>query len=179
MKVALLLVACMMAMLPAVMAFAFVGAPAGWGSFLGDFQGGAKGGAPSADAAGAAPADSGGLPTEPSCPESDGFEPLYIADPDDCTKYKVCSGGFGMKLDCPPGLHFNKVTGKCDFPLHANCEEVTTQDPRTLKGAPGIKKDAYFDVDSLDGPGHPTVTGQPNPGIGQLSSDTGLGKPKP
>ncbi|KAG0443092.1 hypothetical protein HPB47_015297 [Ixodes persulcatus] len=138
MKVAVLLVACMMAMLPAVMAFAFGGAPGGGGGFPGGFKGGApggakgggpgagkggaKGGAPPADAAG----DSGGLPTEPSCPESDGFEPLYIADPDDCTKYKVCSGGFGMKLDCPPGLHFNKVTGKCDFPLHAKCEEGTS-----------------------------------------------------
>ncbi|CAN7988625.1 unnamed protein product [Ixodes pacificus] len=137
MKVAVLLVACMMAMLPAVMAFDFGGAPGGWGGFIGGpkggapggAEGGAKGGAPPADAAGGAPADSGGLPTEPSCPESDGFEPLYIADPDDCTKYKVCSGGFGMKLDCPPGLHFNKVTGKCDFPLRANCEEGTTASP--------------------------------------------------
>ncbi|CAN8016993.1 unnamed protein product [Ixodes persulcatus] len=137
MKVAVLLVACMMAMLPAVMGFAFGGAPGGGfgfpggskGGAPGGAKGGAKGGAPPADVAGGPPADSGGLPTEPSCPESDGFEPLYIADPDDCTKYKVCSGGFGMKLDCPPGLHFNKVTGKCDFPLHAKCEEGTTASP--------------------------------------------------
>ncbi|CAN7987232.1 unnamed protein product [Ixodes hexagonus] len=136
MKVAVVLVVCMMAMVPAVMAAAFGGFPGGGGGFQGGAKGGApggakggpKGGAPPADAAGGGAPEAGadGVPTEPSCPESDGFEPLYIADPDDCTKYKVCSGDFGMKLDCPPGLHFNKVTGKCDFPLHAKCEEGTT-----------------------------------------------------
>lgn len=48
--------------------------------------------------------------------------PLYVPDPDDCTKYTVCSGGFGMKMDCAPGLHFNKVSNHCDFPPLAGCE---------------------------------------------------------
>lgn len=147
MKVALVLAVCLMAMVPAAMTAAFGAAPGGGSGFKGGPKGGApggatggakggapggaKGGAPAGDAAGGAPPEGGadGVPTEPSCPESDGFEPLYIADPDDCTKYKVCSGDFGMKLDCPPGLHFNKVTGKCDFPLHAKCEEGTTASP--------------------------------------------------
>uniref|UniRef100_A0A023G8D0 Putative peritrophin n=1 Tax=Amblyomma triste TaxID=251400 RepID=A0A023G8D0_AMBTT len=76
---------------------------------------------PASSGAGAAPA--AGPPAEESCPPTDGMVPLYVPDPDDCTKYTVCSGGFGMKLDCPPGLHFNKVTNHCDFPPLAQCEE--------------------------------------------------------
>lgn len=109
---------------------------AGFGSF-GSF-GAAPGAAPAAGSAGpgafgsfgAAPAgstgDAGapapGLPSEPTCPPTDGMVPLYVPDPDDCTKYTVCSGGFGMKLDCPVGLHFNKLTNHCDFPPLAQCE---------------------------------------------------------
>lgn len=102
----------------------------GFGSF-----GGAPGAAPPAGGAGPGafgsfgPAPPGGAdapapgpPSEPTCPPTDGMVPLYVPDPDDCTKYTVCSGGFGMKLDCPVGLHFDKLTNHCDFPPIANCE---------------------------------------------------------
>ncbi|KAH9376592.1 hypothetical protein HPB48_005803 [Haemaphysalis longicornis] len=72
--------------------------------------------------AGGANAPVMGMPAEPSCPPTNGMVPLYVPDPDDCTKYTVCSGGFGMKLDCPPGLHFNKHENHCDFPPNARCE---------------------------------------------------------
>lgn len=144
------------------------GAPpggAGPGAFGPAFPGfsGAAGGAPPGMA----------MPSEPSCPPTNGMVPLYVPDPDDCTKYTVCSGGFGMKLDCPPGLHFNKVTNHCDFPPLAKCEEIPPEDPTTLTGPPGIKKDAYFDKSLLSGPGFPMIFGQPNPGIGQLKNPPG------
>lgn len=116
------------------------------------------------------------MPSEPSCPPTNGMVPLYVPDPDDCTKYTVCSGGFGMKLDCPPGLHFNSDTNHCDYPPLAGCEEIPPEDPTTLTGPPGIKKDAYFDMSLLSGPGFPMIFGQPNPGIGQLKNPPG--KPK-
>ncbi|KAH7959915.1 hypothetical protein HPB49_014931 [Dermacentor silvarum] len=122
-------------------------------------------------AAGAAPGMT--MPSEPSCPPTNGMVPLYVPDPDDCTKYTVCSGGFGMKLDCPPGLHFNSVTNHCDYPPLAGCEEIPPEDPTTLTGPPGIKKDAYFDMSLLSGPGYPILLGQPNPGIGQLKNPPG------
>ncbi|XP_075539695.1 uncharacterized protein LOC142574520 [Dermacentor variabilis] len=122
-------------------------------------------------AAGAAPGMT--MPSEPSCPPTNGMVPLYVPDPDDCTKYTVCSGGFGMKLDCPPGLHFNSVTNHCDYPPLAGCEEIPPEDPTTLTGPPGIKKDAYFDMSLLSGPGFPILLGQPNPGIGQLKNPPG------
>lgn len=125
-------------------------------------------------AGGAAPGMT--MPSEPSCPPTNGMVPLYVPDPDDCTKYTVCSGGFGMQLDCPPGLHFNRDTNHCDYPPLAGCEEIPPEDPTTLTGPPGIKKDAYFDMSLLSGPGFPMIFGQPNPGIGQLKNPPG--KPK-
>ncbi|KAL3227570.1 hypothetical protein MRX96_024117 [Rhipicephalus microplus] len=116
------------------------------------------------------------MPSDPSCPPTNGMVPLYVPDPDDCTKYTVCSGGFGMQLDCPPGLHFNRNSNHCDYPPIAGCEEIPPEDPTTLTGPPGIKKDAYFDMSLLSGPGFPMIFGQPNPGIGQLKNPPG--KPK-
>ncbi|KAH8039823.1 hypothetical protein HPB51_009079 [Rhipicephalus microplus] len=68
------------------------------------------------------------MPSDPSCPPTNGMVPLYVPDPDDCTKYTVCSGGFGMQLDCPPGLHFNRNSNHCDYPPIAGCEERTDRE---------------------------------------------------
>lgn len=95
----------------------FAAAPASPGAYV------AFGSAPPASSGAGAPPAAAGPPADESCPETDGMVPLYVPDPDDCTKYTVCSGGFGMKLDCPPGLHFNKLTNHCDFPPLAQCEE--------------------------------------------------------
>lgn len=95
--------------------------PPGIGGSPGAF-GGFGGAPPAGSGAGGAGAPAGGLPSDPSCPPTDGMVPLYVPDPDDCTKYTVCSAGFGMKMDCPPGLHFNKVSNHCDFPPLAGCE---------------------------------------------------------
>uniref|UniRef100_A0A023FRY8 Putative peritrophin n=1 Tax=Amblyomma cajennense TaxID=34607 RepID=A0A023FRY8_AMBCJ len=138
------------------------GPPGAFGPAFPGFPG-AAGGAPPGMA----------MPSEPTCPPTNGMVPLYVPDPDDCTKYTVCSGGFGMKLDCAPGLHFNKLTNHCDYPPIAQCEEIPPEDPTTLTGPPGIKKDAYFDMSLLSGPGFPMIFGQPNPGIGQLKNPPG------
>lgn len=115
-RVFLLAVFVMTSTMAVTSAVGFGGAPgAGPGAF-GSF--GSFGPAPPGGADAPAP----GLPSESSCPPTDGMVPLYVPDPDDCTKYTVCSGGFGMKLDCPVGLHFNKLTNHCDFPPMAQCD---------------------------------------------------------
>uniref|UniRef100_A0A1E1X1Y7 Putative peritrophin n=1 Tax=Amblyomma aureolatum TaxID=187763 RepID=A0A1E1X1Y7_9ACAR len=120
---AVFVMTCVVAMTSAA---SFAAAPASPGAYVAfgsapPGSSGAGGAPPASPGAGGAPP--AGAPAEESCPETDGMVPLYVPDPDDCTKYTVCSGGFGMKLDCPPGLHFNKVTNHCDFPPLAQCEE--------------------------------------------------------
>ncbi|XP_018493674.1 peritrophin-1 [Galendromus occidentalis] len=69
-----------------------------------------------------APSDhSSDTPSDPDCPPTDGTIPLYIPDPESCSKYTVCSGGFGLKLECAPGMHFNVATSSCTFPALAKC----------------------------------------------------------
>ncbi|OQR77482.1 hypothetical protein BIW11_07069 [Tropilaelaps mercedesae] len=60
-------------------------------------------------------------PSDNDCPATDGTIPLYLPDPDSCTKYTVCSGAFGQKMECPPGMHFSASTSSCTFPALANC----------------------------------------------------------
>ncbi|KAL3227566.1 hypothetical protein MRX96_024115 [Rhipicephalus microplus] len=81
--------------------------PPGIGGSPGAF-GGFGGAPPAGSGAGGAGAPAGGLPSDPSCPPTDGMVPLYVPDPDDCTKYTVCSAGFGMKMDCPPWSAFQQ-----------------------------------------------------------------------
>jgi len=109
-------------------------------------------------------------PSDPDCPPTDGALPLYVPDETDCTKYTVCSGGFGMKMDCAPGLHFNRKTNTCDFPPRAKCPLIDPDDVATvsfteLKGPPGIDSDAYPNVGLTGLP----PFGNPDPDIGQLS----------
>uniref|UniRef100_A0A6G4ZXG2 Putative mucin/peritrophin-like protein n=1 Tax=Rhipicephalus microplus TaxID=6941 RepID=A0A6G4ZXG2_RHIMP len=45
-----------------------------------------------------------------------------VADPNDCTKYSVCSETFSSKFDCPPGQHFSPADNRCATPEEAKCD---------------------------------------------------------
>ncbi|KAH7957754.1 hypothetical protein HPB52_022601 [Rhipicephalus sanguineus] len=45
-----------------------------------------------------------------------------VADPNDCTKYSVCSGTFSSKFSCPPGQHFSSADNRCATPEEAKCD---------------------------------------------------------
>nr|XP_034838425.1 probable chitinase 10 [Maniola hyperantus] len=40
----------------------------------------------------------------------------------DCKKFYKCSFGIKVEMDCPPGLHFDAGSEKCDRPEIAGCE---------------------------------------------------------
>jgi len=112
-------------------------------------------------------------PSDPDCPETDGTVPMYVPDNSSCTKYTVCSGPFGMKMECAPGMHFNRKTNTCDFPPRAKCpllnpDETATVSFTDLKGPPGVDPTAYPNVGLSGLP----KFGNPDPGIGQLSDLT-------
>lgn len=46
-------------------------------------------------------------PTSPDCPVPGSPALAYVADPNDCTKYSICSDKISVKVDCPFGQCFN------------------------------------------------------------------------
>ena len=50
----------------------------------------------------------------------------------DCTKYCICRNGYGVTENCPQGLYFDKVSGKCAWPenvdLEKNCQPFNCTD---------------------------------------------------
>lgn len=67
----------------------------------------------------------------------------YSSVPGDCKSYRACLWGRQEIFSCPPGLHFNKETRICDWPLHAKCAndnegepEMTTQQPLSTTKTP-------------------------------------------
>ncbi|KAH7959916.1 hypothetical protein HPB49_014932 [Dermacentor silvarum] len=45
-----------------------------------------------------------------------------VPDPNDCTKYSVCTDTFSTKITCPPGQHFSVVDNRCTAPEDAGCD---------------------------------------------------------
>lgn len=57
----------------------------------------------------------------------------YHASSNDCDSYLQCVGGKWRKQLCPPGLHWDKRTMRCDWAEYAMCErKYTLQEPRFL-----------------------------------------------
>ncbi|KAH7960260.1 hypothetical protein HPB49_018440 [Dermacentor silvarum] len=73
-----------------------------------DFSSFAAPPAPSEDCVGVAAAPGGGA--------------ALVADPNDCTKYSVCTDTFSSKLTCPPGQHFSVADNRCATPQEAKCD---------------------------------------------------------
>ncbi|XP_058122306.1 chitin-binding domain protein cbd-1-like [Anopheles ziemanni] len=60
----------------------------------------------------------------------------YVASPQRCEAYYVCSGGIGYILYCPPGLWFDQVTRECINPAEAICNVPTPPTPNTTPTIP-------------------------------------------
>ncbi|XP_050052483.1 uncharacterized protein [Dermacentor andersoni] len=45
-----------------------------------------------------------------------------VPDPNDCTKYSVCTDTFSTKITCPPGQHFSVADNRCTSPEQAKCD---------------------------------------------------------
>ena len=42
--------------------------------------------------------------------------------PTDCSMFTWCDAGVSTKLECPPSLLFDPLTGRCDHPDNVVCE---------------------------------------------------------
>ncbi|XP_070389198.1 uncharacterized protein [Dermacentor albipictus] len=73
-----------------------------------DFSSFAAPPAPSEDCQGVAVAPGGGA--------------AQVPDPNDCTKYSVCTDKFSTKITCPPGQHFSVADNRCTSPEQAGCD---------------------------------------------------------
>ncbi|XP_055853353.1 peritrophin-1-like [Episyrphus balteatus] len=47
---------------------------------------------------------------------------VHLPSPTSCSTFYKCDRGVPVLQRCPPGLHFNKFTQGCDFPLSAGCK---------------------------------------------------------
>lgn len=58
-----------------------------------------------------------------SCPATDDPNQIvYISSSNSCSDYYVCYHGHPLEMHCTDHLHFNTLTGKCDFPENSNCK---------------------------------------------------------
>ncbi|XP_058122265.1 peritrophin-1-like [Anopheles ziemanni] len=46
---------------------------------------------------------------------------VFIPGIQSCDEYFLCQGGTPIQRFCSPGLHWNRLTERCDFPESANC----------------------------------------------------------
>lgn len=60
-----------------------------------------------------------------TCPFTDDPKQIiYIISNNSCSDYYVCYHGHPVEMHCTDHLHFNMLTGKCDFPENANCKVI-------------------------------------------------------
>ncbi|GFS27911.1 peritrophin-1 [Elysia marginata] len=59
----------------------------------------------------------------PRCPQEANAPSFLYADPDDCTKFYMCSGGVNIPMSCPANLRFSNVNMTCAHPgsVHDTC----------------------------------------------------------
>ncbi|KAM7355799.1 uncharacterized protein ACRADG_001749 [Cochliomyia hominivorax] len=64
-----------------------------------------------------------------SCPATDDPNQIvYVSSNNSCSDYYVCYHGHPLEMHCTDHLHFNTLTGKCDFPENSNCK-ISNQPP--------------------------------------------------
>ncbi|XP_065361902.1 probable chitinase 10 [Calliphora vicina] len=64
-----------------------------------------------------------------SCPSSDDpNQIIYVSSNNTCSDYYVCYHGHPIEMHCTDHLHFNALSGKCDFPENSNCK-ISNQPP--------------------------------------------------
>lgn len=56
------------------------------------------------------------------CPTVDNpFQIVFLASTISCSEYFVCFNGTPLEMFCSGMLHFNSITGKCDYPENVRC----------------------------------------------------------
>lgn len=61
--------------------------------------------------------------TEPiTCPAFDSNSITFIASKIDCNQYYICYHGTPVRQQCIPGMHWNPIINKCDYPDNVKCE---------------------------------------------------------
>lgn len=55
------------------------------------------------------------------CPAEDPPTPVYFPQPDDCSKFCVCSGGNAYEESCLPGLVWDDQLHVCNWPSAVDC----------------------------------------------------------
>ncbi|WP_333776407.1 carbohydrate-binding module family 14 protein [Streptomyces sp. IBSBF 3136] len=67
-------------------------------------------------------------PNRPDCPpDTTTLTPVKVPDPNDPTKYSVCSFFFAAKYSCPEGEVFDEIVLECGAPKPQ--EEVQEEEP--------------------------------------------------
>lgn len=64
---------------------------------------------------------------EIECPSDDGF--YFVPHPKTCEYYFVCINGISELLRCAPGLYWDALNNRCDFPEIAFCEITPSPQP--------------------------------------------------
>ncbi|XP_035794802.1 uncharacterized protein LOC118467940 [Anopheles albimanus] len=60
--------------------------------------------------------------TQPGCPAVDNpNEIVFLPGSQSCSEYFLCQAGSAIQRFCAPGLHWNRVAQRCDFPEIAQC----------------------------------------------------------
>ncbi|EEC09567.1 secreted salivary gland peptide, putative [Ixodes scapularis] len=83
-------------------------------------------------------------PTSPDCPVPGSPALAYVADPNDCTKYSICSDKISVKVDCPFGQCFNGAVCNTD------CVDCTPGEPPSL--LPTLPDNEAVELDFPCGP---------------------------
>merc|ERR1712179_680405 len=55
------------------------------------------------------------------CPSPDPGTPVYLADPEDCSKFCECSGGAAWSEHCADGLMYDEILHLCNWPNSVDC----------------------------------------------------------
>ncbi|XP_014210222.1 probable chitinase 10 [Copidosoma floridanum] len=75
----------------------------------------------------------------------------YLPVPGDCGSYYACLWGKPQRFQCAPGLHFNKASGICDWPIRAQCKPTST-------GSEEIPPDHVDSDEEFQAPAQPSPT---------------------
>lgn len=49
---------------------------------------------------------------------------VFLPDPKSCSDYFMCFNGNAIEMHCSAMLHFNRLTGRCDYPTNAKCQVI-------------------------------------------------------
>lgn len=53
---------------------------------------------------------------DPRCPSWTTNPPVMLSDPEDCSRFFKCQGGFAFPVACPSGQHWDAKAYHCDWP---------------------------------------------------------------